>query len=85
MTISIIRAMTQTDDDRLEKAARAFIIRHALGPTENTCDNAKAIASRVYDDKRLASLWQRCYCRALRLPYDARLTDNGKYVGRRVI
>lgn len=91
--INTIRRLTDTDTARLEAAAIRFAARHGLGDVtadEHTtahfnletlieCDR-----DRNWGDKRLARLWQACFCRALGFKPDADLTIGWGYVGTRV-
>ena len=84
MTISVIRRFTQLDADRIDVSARAFCERHGISRTENPPESDIEFHCWEKKDKRLARLWQRAYCRALRVPYSAHITVAHGHVGRKI-
>lgn len=81
MTISMIRKATAEDASRVDRAAARFILRHQIKiddfyapiDSEIAIDYWCSMESSGPDEKRRREyLWQKCLCRALREPYDAR-------------
>lgn len=85
MSISVIRKFTQLDADRIDVAARAFCQRHGISRTAGYTPESD-IEFHCWDkqDKRLARLWRRAYCRALRVPYSSRVTVYAGHVGHKL-
>ena len=85
MALSIIRKLTDNDKTRVEAAANRFCARHNISVSE--CETALEaidyyIANRFPDDRRYYfTLWQRCFCRALRVDYDSRVTTGWGNIG----
>ena len=88
MTISVIRRYTDEDAVAVTKAANRFCRRHAI---ENVPDYFGAVNIENHIDavsqsdpqeaSTLARLWRRCFCRAVGLPYDRRLTVMAGHLG----
>ncbi|MFD1040747.1 hypothetical protein [Pseudoxanthomonas kaohsiungensis] len=75
MTISVIRPFSNEDAAAVEKAAARFCTRHGI---QRDADSSDHLSVRVHlldaSDTHLGQLWQACFCRAVGLPYDSRLT-----------
>ena len=88
MTISVIRRYTNEDVIAVEKAADRFCRRHVI---ENDPDfigelniesHIDAVSqSDPQEGSKLARLWMRCFCRAVGLPYDRRMTVMAGHLG----
>ncbi|EMR0512918.1 hypothetical protein RY963_000922 [Stenotrophomonas maltophilia] len=76
MTISVIRPFSNEDAVAVEKAAARFCARHGIEQNANYSDAFLNVLVHLFDtsDTRLRHLWQGCFCRAVGLPYDRRLT-----------
>jgi len=87
MTISTIRKATADDLARVTAAAVRFCDRHGIA-YDGAADAEPSIDYRIMSadrgDTRIRQLWMACYCRALRVPYDARTTIGYGHVGLRV-
>lgn len=85
MTISIIRKYEDEDKARVQAAAESFCKRHGISFDE-FCGAEISIdyaLSDSYDSAYLRKLWTACYCRALRVPTDSRITTGYGYIGYR--
>ena len=92
MTISTIRRYEEDDKARVKIAAEAFCSRHGISydaeydgqlAAENAIEHA-IYTAHPEDLARLRKLWTACYCRALRVPCDVRITTGYGYIGVRV-
>ena len=86
MTISTIRKLTTDDETRVNVAAERFCVRHGITFDEGFAEDEieYATQSEHGDNGRAAylrKLWAAVYCRALRVPCDARTTIAYGYVG----
>jgi hypothetical protein len=85
MSISTIRRYTEEDQTRVQAAAIRFCERHGLGYDADSAAEL-SIDHALYDHHdraRLLKLWTACYCRALQVPCDVRITTGYGYIGRR--
>ena len=79
MTVSIIRQATKQDDQAVERAALNFCRRHGITIDQGdsallAVEYATSQDSPGYDQARHARLWVGCFCRALNVPRDRRVT-----------
>lgn len=86
MAISTIRRYEDEDKARVKAAAGRFAKRHGISFDDEYDSAESAIEHWIYDshpeDKAYRrKLWTACYCRALRVPNDARTTTGYGYIG----
>ena len=88
MTISVFRRYTNDNAIEVEKAADRFCRRHAvendpdyIGEVNIECHIDAVSQSDPQEASTLARLWMRCFCRAVGLPYDRRLTVMAGHLG----
>ncbi len=83
MTISVIRPFSNEDADAVEKAAARFCTRHGVQRDADCPDAHMNIRVHLLEasDTHLGQLWQACFCRAVGLPYDRRLTVAHGHLG----
>ncbi|UXL28785.1 hypothetical protein [Stenotrophomonas maltophilia] len=76
MTISVIRPFSNEDEAAVEKAAARFCKRHGIEQDANYPDAYLDVIAHLHQtsDPHQGRLWQACFCRAVGLPYDRRLT-----------
>ena len=82
----IIRPFTDDDQQRLDASAQRFAARHHL-PLDLAGETpTEALDRRIWFSNRqdLATLWQGCRCRALRVPVAADIAVSYGYIGRMV-
>lgn len=82
MTISVIRPFSNEDAAAVEKAAARFCTRHGI-QRDADCSDTMNVRVHLLDasDAHLGQLWQACFCRAVGLPYDRRLTVAQGHLG----
>ena len=88
MTISVIRRYTNEDAIEVEKAADRFCRRHAIDNDPDYIGEVN-IENHIYavsqsdpqEGSKLSRLWRSCFCRAVGLPYDRRVTVMAGHLG----
>lgn len=80
----IIRPFTDDDQQRLDASAQRFAARHSLSLDPDGDTPTEALDRYIWASSRhdLASLWQACRCRALRVPVAADIAVSWGYIGR---
>lgn len=82
-TFVIIRELEAEDVQRIKTSAESFCKRHNIR-FDSGCygfhDAENAIVYYCYSNKQLWRLWLKCFCRAVKMPYDSRATTYGKYL-----